>query len=90
MSIDNSQKFSSFATLKAFSELLNQEQPTVDQVKDAIEALCRFYGAENEEELLSKADEELKKIYLGVKNEILKTVKSTEGDHIEQQEFKNQ
>lgn len=80
MSIDDSQKFSSFASLNKYFTLIEFSKPTVEQAQEAVEALYRFYGAENEAELLSKADDELKSIYLDLKSQILNTAKSNEGE----------
>lgn len=66
--------FSAFATLHRYFTLTQTLQPTHEQASDAVKALCRSYGAENEEDLLLRGDSELISMYQKVKTKIMNGV----------------
>jgi hypothetical protein len=63
--------FSGFASLYRYFELIKTSKPTLQQAEQAVELLCRTYGAKNEEDLRQRADAEIISIFNEMKAKIM-------------------
>lgn len=70
--LTTSDNFSAFASLNRYFELVKTSKPTLQQAEQAVEALCRMYGAKNEEDLRQRADAEIISIFNEMKAKIMK------------------
>lgn len=67
-----SDNFSAFASVNRYFELSITTKPTLQEAENAVLQLCKIYGAKNEEELLSRGDTELIKVYKEIKSKIMR------------------
>ena len=61
-------------SLNRYINLIVTAKPTAEQVKEAVQLLCKVFGAENEEDLLRRGDSELVQRYKEVKEVLIKVI----------------
>ncbi|MEW9702845.1 hypothetical protein [Paenibacillus sp. SI8] len=71
MTIENSQEFSSFATLNRYFAI---SEPTIEIAEQAILSACNFHGAANEEEIRNCGNVEVIENFNKIKSLILQTI----------------
>ncbi|MGG1514386.1 hypothetical protein ABE504_03165 [Paenibacillus oryzisoli] len=71
MPAQTTDQFSAFASLHRYFTLIETEKPTLAQAEKAAEQLYRIFGADSEEDLLRRGNEEIIQTYNEIKQKII-------------------